>query len=1209
MRKYLILLMWLSCLSVATRGQTLDDADLSELLQPKQAQAFDYWFDDDTGHLQTVNSLSGTYAFDVSSLPNGLHMLHCQVKGANGEIYGTDSRLFLTMNDTESLPDATLAGAKLRYWFDEDAGSLKDASGVSGTYAVDVSALSDGLHTLHYMLVGTDGSAYSTRADMFIKMEEMLSDPTAVTTVAAQRVTYWFDDDAGNKQTANSLSGIYTLDVTALDDGLHLLHYYVEGEDGLPYGLTSRMFLKDEGQFAVHEPNRITKYTYWVNNSVMETVTLDQPVKPYSLISLLPLQTMPIRSSNFHFQVDDGVPTIYAKNTFNIRFYDSEDHFVDNFMDDERTFIDYGVKQLVTGAELIESGVGAVTEKPAENTIKWYYLTAEPGDSLEFRLDRAATIQLFAPSGKEVYRASGAASVRWGGCHARETGIYYLALHDVAATMGNDISIGYNHIDKYAVLRQDVAVVGNGGCSTITFEGNGFRDLYAVELYDALGNTIQHAYIGHEGDATTSVVFDFTDAAIGQYSALFHFTDEDKVFPELITVEEAREIEIVINVINSSSYIDGNPTDFDVKITNKGNMTAYTTPVEIRVAADKIQDVKISGFLNVSMISESIQDGSVDEEAIKLLEEYSKNADHRSQFIIQEEDGREQGLLNALLTIPPNSTKIINVSLKGVGVNGVSLNAYADKHVNPISISGERVRSNSSLNREYWCCIKDGIKCSADLIAKGLNMVTPPGLSCAISFTTTGLETWFDVWCTDGANMSERFKNYLSSQGHSLANRLLGDLIGCMTKNLGTKLKDLRNQRNEAAALENLDEVIRITKEMEDTRQVLQGNLNMIYNGLTGSLSIVDCYRAFKRILSDCSLDPVGAGGFAMPFVSKDPNDIYGYTAESGSKAVMDGQTDVYYTIEFENDPEFATASAHDIYLTDVLDATKFDLSTYKPTRVKIGNKSADLSGEKNFVTTIDMRPEIYAIAQVEGSYDEQTGVANWHISSLDPMTMEPTENLLDGILPVNTDGLGIGEVSFDISLKPGLSHGTEINNQASIIFDNNDPIVTPVWTNVMDCVKPESLVSDVVLADNGMAEVSVSATDELSGPWRYDVYVQYGQGSAWFKAAENVDIDKAATVSVYQGIDHGFCTIVTDAAGNVEQKTMAREFSLSVPYILGDVNGDGKVTVTDVLLIMDKAQGKSPEYFVEEAADLNGDGAVTLADAIKALAMILDHD
>ena len=84
-------------------------------------------------------------------------------------------------------------------------------------------------------------------------------------------------------------------------------------------------------------------------------------------------------------------------------------------------------------------------------------------------------------------------------------------------------------------------------------------------------------------------------------------------------------------------------------------------------------------------------------------------------------------------------------------------------------------------------------------------------------------------------------------------------------------------------------------------------------------------------------------------------------------------------------------------------------------------------------------------------------------------------------------------------------------------------------------------------MATDTTAAVRIAAADELSGPWRYDVYVQYGTGSAWFKGAENVPIDSVARVKVYEGIDHGFYTVVTDSAGNVEQKEAAREFSFEV--------------------------------------------------------------
>jgi hypothetical protein len=364
----------------------------------------------------------------------------------------------------------------------------------------------------------------------------------------------------------------------------------------------------------------------------------------------------------------------------------------------------------------------------------------------------------------------------------------------------------------------------------------------------------------------------------------------------------------------------------------------------------------------------------------------------------------------------------------------------------------------------------------------------------------------------------------------------------------------------------------------------------------------MDCVSALTTKVPNCPPNPDGGGGSSTPVAPVDPNDIFGYTAESGSHAVRDGLTDVYYRIEFENDTAFATASAHDIYLTDTLDATKFDLSSFKPTRVRIGEKSAELTGDKNYVTTIDMRPGINAIAQVEGTYDEKKGIAKWHISSLDPMTMEPTKYVMDGVLPVNYDGRGIGEVMYDIKLKSGLAHGTEIKNRAGIVFDANDVIMTPTWTNTIDRVKPTSRVVDAELLPGGeTAAISITASDEGSGPWRYNVYVQYGSG-AWFLAAENVPADTTATVKLYDGIVHHFYCVATDMAGNVEEKEPSSEFTLTVSeHEHGDANGDGAVDVADIAEIIDTmAKGV---YRVH--ADANGDGHVDVADIAEVITIM----
>lgn len=57
---------------------------------------------------------------------------------------------------------------------------------------------------------------------------------------------------------------------------------------------------------------------------------------------------------------------------------------------------------------------------------------------------------------------------------------------------------------------------------------------------------------------------------------------------------------------------------------------------------------------------------------------------------------------------------------------------------------------------------------------------------------------------------------------------------------------------------------------------------------------------------------------------------------------------------------------------------------------------------------------------------------------------------------------------------------------------------------------------------------------------------------------------------------------------------------------LLGDANGDGKVTVADYTAIAHYIMGKAPANFNEKAADVNGDGKINVADYTAAAHLIL---
>ena len=67
----------------------------------------------------------------------------------------------------------------------------------------------------------------------------------------------------------------------------------------------------------------------------------------------------------------------------------------------------------------------------------------------------------------------------------------------------------------------------------------------------------------------------------------------------------------------------------------------------------------------------------------------------------------------------------------------------------------------------------------------------------------------------------------------------------------------------------------------------------------------------------------------------------------------------------------------------------------------------------------------------------------------------------------------------------------------------------------------------------------------------------------------------------------------------NVNDSETEVGFQLMPGTLLGDVNNDGYVNVTDVMLTVNYVVGQSPAGFIEANADMNADGLITVTDVI----------
>lgn len=1188
------------------------------------SQKLYYWFAGDTQATEVKDFRNGFVA-DVTRVQEGFNTMYIQfVDHGPTDI---ETHHFIKVAQTEGSGDLTVACI-----IDGEIAAEQKVPCYGGVIKLDmdVSNIEVGLHKAMFQVITPTGAGSSIAETYFIRT---LSDAD----VATMQCSYTIDGFKHYTQKGTLTNGTFHFDlpVDEVEDGLHRIDFMLVAENGATTTSGNAWFFKTPVG-----GNGITQYDYWLNDKADEVtkVTLNEYQDPFQLIKLLPVPSEPIRSSCFQFEVKDENPMMYAKNDIHFRFHDRTGRWVD----ESKQYVDYNTSAAITDvAQLKPTQTFA---RPEENDIKWFKFEAAPGDTIGFKSSQATTLQVFSPSGKEILSTMGDKSVQYIGAHTWEDGTYYVAVHDVTGSKPS-VTLDYMHMDKYDVVSQDVHVVGNGGCSTITFQGNGFGDLYAVDLKDSKGNVIQSIDVGHESDATTTVTFDFTDTKLGKYNAVFHFTEDDKTVTNCITVEEAKEIELATKVSFPSTFLRGTSVTYTVEITNNGNMTAYFVPTEIKLITQDFNSISSILFKdNNGYIIDGIHLEEIDTDSIEsdLITEYTTEINKitgLSSFTILRDsiNSCDVGFTDRYYTIQSNSTFKFLVEI--MCPNEVSLFVRVPNNwfsVNLINESKARLaKSDNGI-----CCEKEKWECISGNISNALGFL-PGAAGCIASLTDLGVFSTFEIMCANGNSPLERMKNALSTKSSDFISKGFGSVLSCAgagilrkIQNLKKKYKELEqtrklklqqavnNNRIYENAMSNYEKKMRLaekyynegniaeaerikveaktikkdaqrfkeesdkcyeeadhlTGEMNNcNKQIDQENLDLatildrIKTGLNQIKEAISCSNERLDAAKKCNGGD-DKGGTSNPVNSYDPNDIYGYIAPSGSMYVGDEILTLPYRIEFENDTTFATSSAHKVVVKDTLDAKVFDLASYQPTSIKIGDKSVQLKGDKTFVTTVDMRPGINAIAQVEGLYDEKKGIVTWQFTSLDPMTMEPTDDVMQGFLPVNYDGSGIGEVAYNINRKAGLSDGTAISNKASIVFDNNDAIETPTWTNIIDAIPPVTHVSDVKQVNDTIVRVHFDGDDNRSGVWKYALYVQYGEVSSWFQVAETDTT--CFDFRFYEDIDYGFCVVATDMAGNVEKKVIRREYKF--------INGEGEMTdgISSI---------KADQVATNEAYDLSG--------------------
>ena len=254
--------------------------------------------------------------------------------------------------------------------------------------------------------------------------------------------------------------------------------------------------------------------------------------------------------------------------------------------------------------------------------------------------------------------------------------------------------------------------------------------------------------------------------------------------------------------------------------------------------------------------------------------------------------------------------------------------------------------------------------------------------------------------------------------------------------------------------------------------------------------SMYDAYQADKAC-REAWLKKSGNKKGVAAVSSFDPNEMVGPSGH-GEKNYIAKYNMMPYTILFENKSE-ATAPAHIVTITDTLDLSVFDISEFGFSSFGWGDTILSPPGNKlkEFSMDVDMRPELELITRISARLDTLTGIIKWEFFSLNPATMDLEEDPFLGFLPPNVSSPeGEGFVSFFVGLKEELGTNDEIRNQAAIVFDANEPIITNEYLNTLDMDAPQSQVYPLGATTGNNFPVDWSGSDQGSGIGSYTVYV-----------------------------------------------------------------------------------------------------------------------
>jgi hypothetical protein len=320
---------------------------------------------------------------------------------------------------------------------------------------------------------------------------------------------------------------------------------------------------------------------------------------------------------------------------------------------------------------------------------------------------------------------------------------------------------------------------------------------------------------------------------------------------------------------------------------------------------------------------------------------------------------------------------------------------------------------------------------------------------------------------------------------------------------------------------------------MESTTEQMITNIEQRALQIASGAATLTQQETISQLARDCNQGDQQEKHFPIRVVAaRDPNAKVGPLG-IGEQHYVPGVDPLRYAVYFEN-MESASAPAQEVFITDTLEIDTLDPTTVRLERITFGDHTLSVSpGILPHTAEVDLRPQENLIVRISAELDLVSGVLSVYFASIDPATGQLIDDPLGGFLPPNSDGSGEGAIVFSVMPKTGLASGTLISNRATIVFDDNEAIVTNEWTNTIDGQAPSSQVQPLNANHAATFNVQWAGSDAGSAVQDYSVFVSY-DGGEWQPWLSNTTAT-TATFNASAAGDYAFYTIARDVAGNVE--------------------------------------------------------------------------